>query len=188
MIAIIDNYDSFTYNLAQYVGELGYQFEVYRNDQVTIADIEAKTPSHIIISPGPGRPENAGISCEVVEYFADKIPIFGVCLGHQCIAQVYHGTVGHASQLKHGKTSRVFHTGDNIFQGIPSPFEAARYHSHIVSEESLPENIIVTAYTADGEVMGIRLKDRPVVGVQFHPESYITKYGKQLLANFLNMR
>jgi para-aminobenzoate synthetase component 2 len=188
MIAIIDNYDSFTYNLAQFVGELGYQFKVYRNDQITVSDIAAKTPSHIIISPGPGRSENAGISCEAVEYFADKIPIFGVCLGHQCIAQVYRGKIGYAPQLKHGKASRIFHTGDSIFQGIPSPFEAARYHSLIVSEESLPENIIVTAYTADGEVMGIRLKDRPVAGVQFHPESYITKYGKQLLANFLNMR
>lgn len=188
MIAIIDNYDSFTYNLAQYVGELGYRFEVYRNDQVTIDDITAKSPTHIIISPGPGKPENAGISCDIIEHFAGKAPILGVCLGHQCIARVFSGEVGQTSMLKHGKASRIFHTGDSIFQGIPSPFMAARYHSLIVFEESLPVNLSVTAYTADGEVMGIRLKDQPVVGVQFHPESYITEYGKQLLTNFINMR
>jgi anthranilate synthase/aminodeoxychorismate synthase-like glutamine amidotransferase len=188
LIVIIDNYDSFTYNLAQYVGELGHDFQVFRNDAVTVTAIAEVKPSHLIISPGPGRPENAGISCEIITYFADKAPILGVCLGHQCLAHAFHGTVSFADRLMHGKVSQIYHSGKGIFQGIPSPFEATRYHSLVVLEESLPEEIEVTAHTADGEVMGIRFKNRPVEGVQFHPESILTKHGKQILGNFLSMR
>jgi len=188
MIVIIDNYDSFTYNLAQYVGELGHDFQVFRNDAATVATIARLKPSHLIISPGPGRPENAGISCEIIISFAKQIPILGVCLGHQCLAYTFGGKVDSAERLMHGKTSQIYHTGKGIFQGIPSPFEATRYHSLVAQEESLPEEIEVTAHTADGEVMGIRLRNRPVEGVQFHPESILTKHGKQLLGNFLAMR
>jgi anthranilate synthase/aminodeoxychorismate synthase-like glutamine amidotransferase len=188
MIAIIDNYDSFTYNLAQYVGELGYEFQVFRNDTISVDEIAHIKPSHIIISPGPGRPENAGISCEVITRFAETIPILGVCLGHQCLAYAFSGEIASADRLMHGKVSPIYHSGEGIFQGIPSPFEATRYHSLVAREESLSQNIKVTAYTAEGEVMGIRLNGRPVAGVQFHPESILTKHGKQLLTNFLNMR
>ncbi len=188
MIAIIDNYDSFTYNLVQYVGELGCECQVFRNDAVSVDEIAEINPSHIIISPGPGRPEDAGVSCEVIARFADSIPILGVCLGHQCLAHAFHGEIASADRLMHGKVSLIYHSGDGIFQGIPSPFEATRYHSLVAREESLPDKIQVTAYTADGEVMAIRLNGRPVEGVQFHPESILTKHGKQLLTNFLNMR
>lgn len=185
MVVIIDNYDSFTYNLAQYVGELGHEFQVFRNDAVTVAAIDEMKPSHLIISPGPGRPEDAGISCAIITHFADKTPILGVCLGHQCLAHIFGGTVDSADRLMHGKVSQIYHSGKGIFHGIPSPFDATRYHSLVALEESLPKNLEVTAHTADGEVMGIKLKNRPVEGVQFHPESILTKHGKQILGNFL---
>lgn len=188
MILIIDNYDSFTYNLAQYVGELGGKFEVYRNDEITVEKAESLEPTHLIISPGPGRPENAGVSCDMIKHFADKIPILGVCLGHQCLAQTFSAEVVNADRLMHGKTSEIFHSAEGFFQGIPNPFEATRYHSLMVREESLPDTIKITAHTSDGEIMGIKLVDRPVEGVQFHPESILTKHGKLLIANFLNSR
>lgn len=188
MILIIDNYDSFTYNLAQYVGELGQEFKVFRNDAITIAEITELNPSHLIISPGPGRPEDGGISCDIITQLSDKLPILGVCLGHQCLAHAFGGTVASAERLMHGKVSQVYHSGKGIFRGIPSPFEATRYHSLVALEDSLPEQIEVTAHTADGEVMGIKLRNKPVEGVQFHPESILTKHGKQLLGNFLAAR
>jgi para-aminobenzoate synthetase component 2 len=188
MIVIIDNYDSFTYNLAQYVGELGHKFTVFRNDKVTLEDIEQLAPSHIIISPGPGHPKDAGISCQVITNFYNKYPILGVCLGHQCIAHAFKAAIDSAQKLMHGKVSQIYHTGGGIFQGIPTPFKATRYHSLIAMEDSLPDKIRVTAYTADGEVMGIRLNGYPVEGVQFHPESILTEHGRLLLTNFLNMR
>jgi anthranilate synthase/aminodeoxychorismate synthase-like glutamine amidotransferase len=188
MIIIIDNYDSFTYNLAQYVGELGHECKVFRNDTITTAEIAKLAPSHLIISPGPGHPKDSGISCDIIKHFSDQLPILGVCLGHQCLAHAFGGTVGSADRLMHGKVSQIYHNGRGVFRGIPSPFEATRYHSLVALEESLPEQIEVTAHTADGEVMGIRLKDKPVEGVQFHPESILTKHGKQLLGNFLATR
>jgi len=188
MIVIIDNYDSFTYNLAQYVGELGHEFTVFRNDKVTLEEIEQLAPSHIIISPGPGHPKDAGISCQVITNLYNKYPIFGVCLGHQCIAYAFEAVIDSAQKLMHGKVSQIYHTGGGIFQGIPTPFKATRYHSLIAMEDSLPDNIRVTAYTTDGEVMGVKLNGYPVEGVQFHPESILTEHGKLLLTNFLNMR
>ncbi len=187
MIVIIDNYDSFTYNLAQYIGELGHEYTVFRNDKVTPEEIDALSPSHIVISPGPGRPEDAGISCRIISDLYEKYPILGVCLGHQCIAHVFGATIDAAQKLMHGKVSQIYHSGDGIFQGIPIPFEATRYHSLIALENTLPEKIRVTAHTSDGEVMGIELDGYPVEGVQFHPESILTKHGKLLLTNFLNM-
>ena len=180
MVVLIDNYDSFTYNLAQYIGELGHDPKVIRNDQVQVADILEDNPSHIIISPGPGGPPDAGIS--------EKTPILGICLGHQCIAAAFDGRVGRADRVMHGKTSAIYHSGQGVFQGLPNPFEAARYHSLIVEEEALSEQIEITAHTAEGEIMGIKLRGRPVEGLQFHPESILTKHGQQLLSNFLNMR
>jgi anthranilate synthase/aminodeoxychorismate synthase-like glutamine amidotransferase len=188
MIAIIDNYDSFTYNLVQYIGELGYPSRVFRNDRITVEEIAELGPTHLIVSPGPGRPEDAGVSCEAISRLAGTLPILGVCLGHQCIAHVFNGTVTNAEKLIHGKTSSIYHTGAGVYQGLPSPFKAARYNSLVVQAESLPENIRITAHTADGEVMGIRLDGQAVEGVQFHPESVLTRHGKQLLSNFLNMR
>ncbi len=188
MILIIDNYDSFTYNLAQYIGELGATAEVVRNDAITLAEAIDQDPSHLIISPGPGEPKDAGISCELIAHFAKSRPVLGVCLGHQCIAQAFGGEIIGAERLVHGKTSPIYHTGAGIFQGIPSPFEATRYHSLTVKEDNLPETLTVTAQTTEGELMGIRYVDRPVEGVQFHPESILTKHGKTLLANFLQMR
>ncbi len=186
MILIIDNYDSFTYNLVQYIGELGKTLEVIRNDRITLEQATQLSPSHLIISPGPGEPRDAGISNELIMHFADKIPILGVCLGHQCIAYSLKGTVRVADRLMHGKTSLIYHASKGLFQGIPNPFKATRYHSLIVEEDSLPESIEVTAHTSEGEVMGIKLRDLPVEGVQFHPESILTKHGKLLLSNFLN--
>lgn len=184
MIVMIDNYDSFTYNLVQYLGELQVDLRVYRNDEIRVGAIEALQPQAIVISPGPGTPEEAGISMAVIERFGPHLPILGVCLGHQCIGQVYGGQVIRAPRLMHGKTSLVYHSGDELFQGLPSPFEANRYHSLIVDEPA-PPDLQVTAFTNRGEIMGLRHRHYPVYGVQFHPESILTPAGKQILANFL---
>ena len=186
MVLVIDNYDSFTYNLVQYLGELGADVRVFRNDQITLEEIAALKPDHIVISPGPGDPSEGGISNDVIRSFGPTTPVLGVCLGHQCIGQVYGGVVSRAPRLMHGKTSAVYHNGHGLFNGIPSPFTATRYHSLIV-EEPLPEGLAVTAFTRDGEVMGVQHRDYPVVGVQFHPESILTEHGKRILQNFLNM-
>lgn len=185
MILMIDNYDSFTYNLVQFVGELGEELQVYRNDKITIAEIERLQPDYLMISPGPCTPNEAGVSMDVIRHFAGKIPILGVCLGHQSIGQVFGGQVIRAERLMHGKTSEVLHDGKTIFRDIPSPFTAARYHSLIVQEEQLPEELEISARTAEGEIMAIRHREYAVEGVQFHPESIITQHGKQLLKNFL---
>jgi len=185
MILMIDNYDSFTYNLVQYVGELGEELQVHRNDKITLEEIERLAPDYLMISPGPCTPNEAGISMDAIRHFAEKIPIMGVCLGHQSIGQVFGGKVIRAERLMHGKTSEVLHDGKTIFQGIPSPFTAARYHSLIVEEASIPSVLEVTARTAEGEIMAVRHREYPIEGVQFHPESIITQHGKQLLKNFL---
>jgi len=185
MILMIDNYDSFTYNLVQYVGELGEELQVHRNDKITLEEIERLAPDYLMISPGPCTPNEAGISMDAIRHFAGKIPIMGVCLGHQSIGQVFGGKVIRAERLMHGKTSEVLHDGKTIFQGIPSPFTAARYHSLIVEEASMPNVLEVTARTAEGEIMAVRHREYPIEGVQFHPESIITQHGKQLLKNFL---
>ena len=185
MIAVIDNYDSFTYNLVQFLGELGAEVRVWRNDQVTVEEIEALQPSHIVISPGPGTPEeDSGISNDVIRRLGPRIPILGVCLGQQCIGYVFGGRVVRAPRLMHGKTSKIYHTGKGIFEGIPSPFTATRYHSLIVAEP-VPEELEVTAFTSEGEIMGLRHRTYPIFGVQFHPESILTEYGHELLRNFL---
>lgn len=184
-VFVIDNYDSFTYNLVQYLGELGAEICVYRNDAVTIREVEALAPSHVVISPGPGDPSEAGISNDVIRELGQRRPVLGVCLGHQCMGQVFGGQVVRAPRLMHGKTSPVYHNGDPLFAGLPSPFEATRYHSLIVAEP-LPEALEVTAFTAEGEVMALRHRTLPVFGVQFHPESILTHGGKQLLRNFLS--
>lgn len=189
MILVIDNYDSFTYNLVQRIGELGQaeQIVVYRNDAVAPREAEAKDkPTHLIISPGPCTPNEAGLSCDYIRYFHGKIPILGVCLGHQCIGQVFGGKVVRAARLMHGKTSQIRHDGRTIFQGLPNPFTATRYHSLIVETEGLDKDFIETAWTVDrNELMGLRSKTQPTEGVQFHPESFLTEAGHQLLANFL---
>ncbi|WP_312117763.1 aminodeoxychorismate/anthranilate synthase component II [Brevibacillus reuszeri] len=185
MILMIDNYDSFTYNLVQYVGELGEELQVHRNDKITLEEIERLAPDYLMISPGPCTPNEAGISMDAIRHFAGKIPIMGVCLGHQSIGQVFGGKVIRAERLMHGKTSEVLHDGKTIFQDIPSPFTAARYHSLIVEEASMPSVLEVTARTAEGEIMAVRHREYPIEGVQFHPESIITQHGKQLLKNFL---
>jgi len=185
MLLVIDNYDSFTYNLVQYLGELGEELKVYRNDQITLPEIEKTHPSQIIISPGPGTPAEAGISEEVIRYFAGKIPILGVCLGHQAIGEVFGGKVIRAGRIMHGKTSPIFHDGRTIFKGLPNPFTATRYHSLIVEKASLPASLEISAWTEQDEIMGLRHKEFKVEGVQFHPESILTDAGKQLLANFL---
>lgn len=186
MVLVIDNYDSFTYNLVQYLGELGADLVVYRNDEITLDEISALQPDHIVISPGPGDPSDGGISNDVIRTFGPEIPVLGVCLGHQCLGAVYGGTVSRAPRLMHGKTSPVYHNGQGLFNGVPSPFNATRYHSLIV-EEPLPEELTVTAFTRDGEVMGLQHREYPVVGVQFHPESILTEHGKRILRNFLEM-
>ena len=186
MVLVIDNYDSFTYNLVQYLGELGAELRVARNDEITVDEIAALRPDHIVISPGPGTPDDGGISNEVIRRLGPTTPILGVCLGHQCMGQVYGGVVSRAPRLMHGKTSSVYHNGQGLFNGVPSPFTATRYHSLIV-EEPLPEALAVTAFTRDGEVMGLQHREYPVVGVQFHPESILTEHGKRILQNFLNM-
>jgi anthranilate synthase/aminodeoxychorismate synthase-like glutamine amidotransferase len=187
MILVIDNYDSFTYNLVQYLGELGAAVEVVRNDQITLEEIRELNPERIVVSPGPGDPDDGGISNEVIREFGPQIPILGVCLGHQCIGQVYGGNVTRAPRLMHGKTSPVYHGNDGLFNGVPSPFQATRYHSLIV-EEPLPDCLQIIAFTSEGEVMGVRHKEYPVVGVQFHPESILTEHGKKILRNFLDGR
>jgi anthranilate synthase/aminodeoxychorismate synthase-like glutamine amidotransferase len=187
MLLVIDNYDSFTYNLVQYFGELGAEPLVRRNDEITLAEIAALKPERIVISPGPCTPKEAGISCDVLREFGGKVPIFGVCLGHQCIGDVYGGEVVRADRLMHGKTSPIMHTGKNVFAGLPSPFEATRYHSLLVRRESLPDCLEITAWTEEGEIMGLAHKELPVYGVQFHPESILTSEGKRLLGNFLKL-
>jgi anthranilate synthase/aminodeoxychorismate synthase-like glutamine amidotransferase len=185
MILVIDNYDSFTYNLVQYLGELGEEVEVVRNDEITLADIEAKHPERIVISPGPCTPNEAGISIDVIREFGPTIPTLGVCLGHQAIGAALGGNIVRAKVLMHGKTSAVFHHGEGVFNGLPSPLEATRYHSLIIERESLPDELSITAETDDGIIMGVRHKEWPLQGVQFHPESVLTTTGKQMLANFL---
>ncbi len=185
MILMIDNYDSFTYNVVQALGELGCEVRVFRNDEVTLEEIERLDPTHLVISPGPGRPEDAGISMELIRTFAGRKPILGICLGHQCLAQVFGGRVIGAGRLMHGKVSEIYHDGRSIFQGLPNPFSATRYHSLIVEEESLPGELEISAHTSEGEIMGLRLRGSPVEGVQFHPESILTLEGHRLLRGFL---
>lgn len=182
---MIDNYDSFTYNLVQYLGALGQNIKVFRNDKITINNIKKLRPKRMVISPGPGRPEDAGISCRVIKEFAGKIPILGVCLGHQCIGFVYGGRIIGAKRLMHGKTSWIYHNQQDIFKGIPNPFEATRYHSLLVEKKSLPGVLEITAWTKENEIMGLKHKKYPLWGVQFHPESILTKVGKDILNNFL---
>lgn len=185
---MIDNYDSFTYNLVQYLGELGEDLKVFRNDQITIAEIEKLNPKRIVISPGPGSPKDAGISCAVIKHFAGKIPILGVCLGHQCIGEVFGGKIIRAKNIMHGKTSKIYHDKKTIFKGLPNPFSATRYHSLVIKKDTLPDCFVVSARTKeDDEIMGIRHKEYKLEGVQFHPESILTSQGKKLLANFLNL-
>lgn len=186
MIVVVDNYDSFTYNLVQYLGELGAEVVVFRNDRVTVEELQCLNPSHLVISPGPGVPKDAGISNEVIRAFYTHIPILGVCLGHQCIAQVFGGQVVRAPRLLHGKTSLIYHNGRGLYSGLRNPFEATRYHSLIV-KEPLPADLEMTAFTVEGEVMGLHHKEYPLEGVQFHPESILTREGKLLLRNFLEM-
>ena len=190
MLIMIDNYDSFTYNLVQYFGELGADVHVYRNDQITIGEIEKLGPSHLVISPGPCTPNEAGVSVEAIRYFAGKLPILGVCLGHQSIGQAFGGKIVHAGHIMHGKTSMVRHKDVGVFRGLPNPLEATRYHSLVIEKESLPDCLEVTAWTEneDGsidEIMGVRHREMPIEGVQFHPESILTEHGHDLLKNFL---
>lgn len=187
MILMIDNYDSFTYNLVQYFGELGANIKIYRNDVISVEDIAKMRPKKIVISPGPGRPEGAGISVEIIHSFAGKIPILGVCLGHQCIGHAYGGKIIQAKKLMHGKTSMIRHNNKDIFKDIENPFEATRYHSLVIEKKTTPKCLEVTARTSDGEIMGIHHKDYPLWGVQFHPESILTVEGKKILKNFLKL-
>lgn len=187
MLVMIDNYDSFTYNLVQYFGELGAEITVFRNDQVTVEQVKALAPDQIVVSPGPGDPDDGGVSNEIIRQLGQTTPVLGVCLGHQCIGHVYGGKVSRAPRLMHGKVSSVYHKEHGIFTGVPSPFRATRYHSLIV-EEPLPDCLEVTAFTRDGEIMGLRHRDYPVIGLQFHPESILTEHGKRLLQNFLDGR
>ena len=187
MILVIDNYDSFTYNLVQYLGELGEEVVVRRNDEVTLADIETKLPDRIVISPGPGRPVDAGISLALIDRFAGRVPILGVCLGHQAIGEVFGGRVVRAAAVVHGKASEVLHDGRSVFRDVASPFKAGRYHSLVVERASLPACLEVSAETRDGVIMGLRHRELAVEGVQFHPESVLTPAGKMLLSNFLRL-
>jgi len=187
MLLVVDNYDSFTYNLVQYLGELGQEIQVRRNDKISVAGIEQLAPEAIVISPGPCTPSEAGISKDVIRSFSGKIPMLGVCLGHQCIGEVFGGVVDRADRLMHGKVSPISHAGDHLFEGVDNPFEATRYHSLIVRKETLPETLIVTAWTDQDEVMGLRHREHPTFGLQFHPESILTRPGMQLLRNFLSI-
>lgn len=188
MLLIIDNYDSFTYNLVQYFGELEAEILVKRNDEITPDEVAELKPSHLVISPGPGTPDQAGVSNELIRRFGPEIPLLGVCLGHQCIGQVFGGEVVRAERLMHGKTSPVFHDSKQLFKGLPNPFDATRYHSLIVKRETLPSCLKITAETSDQEIMGLRHESHPVYGVQFHPESILTREGKNLLKNFLSLQ
>ena len=187
MILLIDNYDSFTYNLYQYLCELGAEVEVVRNDKTTVEDIADLAPEKIVVSPGPCTPEKAGISNDVIRHFGPTTPMLGVCLGHQCIGQTFGGTVGAAGEIMHGKTSMIHHDGEGVFKGLPNPFEAIRYHSLAVYKDDLPEELYMTAWTDNGIIMGLRHKEYPIEGIQFHPESIMTKVGHDLLRNFLEM-
>ncbi|MFN3480240.1 MAG: aminodeoxychorismate/anthranilate synthase component II [Thermodesulfovibrionales bacterium] len=188
MLLMIDNYDSFTYNLVQYFGELGEDVRVFRNDKITVKEIEGMSPERIVISPGPCTPREAGISIDVIRHFAGKIPILGVCLGHQSISAAFGGEIVRAPRLMHGKTSMIHHDGKTIFEGLPNPFEATRYHSLVIKKETLPECLEITAWTEEGEIMGVRHREFVIEGVQFHPESILTRVGKDLLRNFLRLR
>lgn len=188
MLLMIDNYDSFTYNLVQYLGELGEDIKVFRNDKITISEIEKLDPERIVISPGPCTPKEAGISIEVIQNFAGKVPLLGVCLGHQSIGAAFGAKIVNAPRLMHGKTSLIHHDRKTIFKGLPNPFEATRYHSLIIKKDTLPDDFIITAWTDRDEIMGIRHKKMLIEGVQFHPESILTKVGKDLLNNFLKLR
>jgi anthranilate synthase component 2 len=187
MLLLIDNYDSFTYNLFQYLSELGEEVWVVRNDRISLAEIEAKSPERIVISPGPGTPAQAGISNDIIRHFGGKVPILGVCLGHQCIGYTFGGRVDRASEIKHGKSSLIQHDGKGLFRGLPNPFSAIRYHSLVVMEDSLPECLEVSAQSENGLIMGLRHRQLPIEGVQFHPESIMTEVGKEILKNFIKM-
>jgi anthranilate synthase/aminodeoxychorismate synthase-like glutamine amidotransferase len=187
MILVIDNYDSFTYNLVQYLGELGAEMRVFRNDEITVEQAVALNPEKVLVSPGPCTPKEAGVSCDIIREFGPRLPLFGVCLGHQSVGDVYGGRIVRAERLMHGKTSPMIHDGKSVFKGLPSPFDATRYHSLIIERESLPDCLEVTAWTAEGEIMGVQHKEHPVHGVQFHPESILTVEGKKLLQNFLDL-
>jgi anthranilate synthase/aminodeoxychorismate synthase-like glutamine amidotransferase len=184
MILVIDNYDSFTYNLVQYLGEMGQDLQIFRNDKITVEEVAARRPDKIVVSPGPCDPEHAGISIEAIRRFAGQIPILGVCLGHQSIGQAFGGRIVRADRLMHGKTSPIRHDGRGVFAGMPDPFLATRYHSLLVDRNSLPSCLEISAETAEGEIMGLRHRSLPVEGVQFHPESVLTEQGKQILKNF----
>lgn len=187
MLLMIDNYDSFTYNLVQYFGELGEDVRVFRNNKITVKEIEDMSPDMIVISPGPCTPKEAGISVETIRHFAGRVPILGVCLGHQSIGAAFGGEIIRAPRLMHGKTSMIHHDGLTIFEGLPNPFEATRYHSLLINRENLPECLLITAWTDEGEMMGVRHREFIVEGVQFHPESILTRVGKGLLNNFLKL-
>jgi anthranilate synthase component 2/para-aminobenzoate synthetase component 2 len=187
-VLLIDNYDSFAYNLAQIFGELGADVVVKRNDEVALADIQTLRPARICISPGPGRPRDAGISCDVIRDFGAQIPLLGVCLGHQCIGEVFGGEIVRAPKLMHGKTSAISHKGTGVFENLAKPFEATRYHSLVVKRETLPQSLTITAESDDGEIMGLQHRGLPIHGVQFHPESILTEEGRKLLANFLRLQ
>jgi len=187
MVIVIDNYDSFVYNIAQYLGELGWEPVVYRNDRVTPSEIERLSPSHIIISPGPGTPLEAGASNDIIRFFASRVPVLGVCLGHQCIGYVFGGNIVPAPIPTHGKRSLIYHDGKTIYKGIPRPFGGGRYHSLVIDSSTLPASLELSATTSDGVVMGVRHKDYPVEGIQFHPESIMTEVGHDVLKNFLGL-
>jgi anthranilate synthase/aminodeoxychorismate synthase-like glutamine amidotransferase len=187
MILMIDNYDSFTYNLVHYLGEIGEKVVVFRNDKITLEEVGRLNPDVIVVSPGPCTPKEAGVSVDLIKEFAGRTPILGVCLGHQSIGYAFGGNIVRAKRLLHGKTSEIYHDGKRIYEGIPNPFEATRYHSLLVEKESLPDELEITAWTDEGEIMGVRHKEYLIEGVQFHPESILTKYGKELLRNFVRV-
>jgi len=187
LILLIDNYDSFTYNLFQYLSELGAELTVVRNDMITVVEIETLSPKAIVISPGPSTPERAGISNDVIRHFGSRLPILGVCLGHQCVGYAYGGKVSHAGEIMHGKSSLIHHDGRGVLRGLPNPFEAIRYHSLAIQKEGLPDFLEITAWTDKGIIMGVRHRDYPVEGIQFHPESIMTRVGKDILRNFLRV-